>query len=94
MLLSHSGILAKAINTKILTKNHPDSPHSHHPDFPHSHHDSLRFHPDSQRSHHSLHSIPRFPILTFIDSPVTIYCQYKFLKIKILEMTKQLLSNF
>ena len=26
MLPSHSGILAEAINTKILTKNHPDSP--------------------------------------------------------------------
>ena len=26
---SRSGILAEAINTKILTKNHPDSPHSH-----------------------------------------------------------------
>ena len=28
MLPSRSGILAEAINTKILTKNHPDSPHS------------------------------------------------------------------
>ena len=26
MLPSRSGILAEAINTKILTKNHPDSP--------------------------------------------------------------------
>ena len=29
MLPSRSGILAEAINTKILTKNHTDSPHSH-----------------------------------------------------------------
>ena len=35
MLPSRSGILAKAINTKILTKNYPDSPHSH-PDSLHS----------------------------------------------------------
>ena len=27
MLPSRSGILAEAINTKILTKNHPNSPH-------------------------------------------------------------------
>ena len=41
MLPSRSGILAEAINTKILKKSHPDYPHSHpntphsHPDFPH-----------------------------------------------------------
>ena len=29
MLPSRSGILAKPINTKILTKNHPDSSHYH-----------------------------------------------------------------
>ena len=39
MLPSRSGILAEAINTKILSENHPDFPHSH-PDSPHSHHDS------------------------------------------------------
>ena len=33
MLPSRSGILAEAINTKILSENHPDSPHSH-PDSP------------------------------------------------------------
>ena len=42
---SPSGILAEAINTKILTKNHPDSPHSH-PDSSHSHPDSLHLHPN------------------------------------------------
>ena len=50
MLPSRSGILAEAINTKILTKNHPDSPYSH-PDSPHSH-------PDSPHS-----CIPRIPTL-------------------------------
>ena len=39
MLPSRSGILAEAINTKILSENHPDFPHSH-PDSPHSHRDS------------------------------------------------------
>ena len=57
MLPSRSGILAEAINTKILTKNHPDSPHSH-PDSPHSHPDSLHSHPDSAHS-----CIPRIPTL-------------------------------
>ena len=64
MLPSRSGILAEAINTKILTKNHPDSPHSHpdsphshlysphsHPHSPHSHSDSPHSHLDSSRSH-------------------------------------------
>ena len=54
MLFSRSGILAEAINTNILTKNHPDSRHSH---------------PDSTHSHHSPHSVPRFLIPTFTDSP-------------------------
>ena len=45
---SRSGILAEAINTKILTKNDPD--------FPHSYPDSLHSHPDSPHSPHSQHS--------------------------------------
>ena len=65
--------------------SHPDSPHSHpdsphsHPDSPHSYSDSQPshqshpnspyFYPDSPHSHHSLHSVPRFPILAFTDSP-------------------------
>ena len=50
MLPFRSGILAEAINTKILTKNHTDSQHSH---------------PDSPHSPHSQHSqpIPRIPTL-------------------------------
>ena len=63
-----SEILAKAINTKILTNNHPDFPHSL-PDSLHSHLDSLhchpnfpRSHPDSPSSYHSPHFVPRFPI--------------------------------
>ena len=40
MLPSCSGFLAKSINTKILTKNHTDSPHSH-PASQHSHPDAL-----------------------------------------------------
>ena len=50
MLPLRSGILAEAIHTKILAKNHTDSPHSH---------------PDSPRSYHSPHSFPRFPIPAF-----------------------------
>ena len=42
----------------------PDSPHAHH-----SHLDSLHSHPDFPHSHHSPHSVPRFPIPTFTDSP-------------------------
>ena len=68
MLPSSSGILAKAVNTEILTKNRPDSPHSHphslhsHPDSPHSHPDSPHSHLDSLRSHpDSPHSHPDFP---------------------------------
>ena len=75
MLPSRSGILAEAINTKILTKNHPDSPyplpdcpHSH-PYSLHSHPYSLHSHPDSAHSHlhsphshsHSSHSHPDSP---------------------------------
>ena len=37
-----------------------------------------------------LKSIPVKNVLT----TVTIYCQYKFLKVKVLEIAKQLLSNF
>ena len=90
MLPSHSGVLAEAINTKTLTKNHPDSPHSHaeflhsHPDSPHSHLDSPRSHPgsprshpDSLHSHHSPHSVPRFPIPTFTDSQCQLPRQLK-----------------
>ena len=81
MLPSSSGILAKAVNTEILTKNRPDSPHSHphslhshpdsphsHPDSPHSHPDFPCFHPDSTRFHHTSHSVPHFPIPAFTDS--------------------------
>ena len=60
MLPSRSGILAEAINTKILAKNHTDSPHSHS--------DSPPTHPDSPRSYHSPHSFPRFPIPAFTDN--------------------------
>ena len=90
MLTSRSWILAEAINTKILTKNRPDSPHSH-PDSPHSHHDSPhsqldsprslpdspRSHPYSPRCHHSPHSVPQFPIPAFTDSKKsTSICDY------------------
>ena len=63
MLPLRSGILAQAINMKIFTKNHSDSPHSYpdsthsHPYSPHSHSDSLHsphfqhFHPHSTHSH-------------------------------------------
>ena len=47
MIPSRSGILAEAINTNILTKSHPDSPHAH---------------PDPPSSHNSPHSVLRFPI--------------------------------
>ena len=60
MLPSNSEILAEAINTKILTKNHPDSPHSH-PDLPHSHPNSPCSHPDSFVPT----LIPRGPTLVF-----------------------------
>ena len=62
MLPSHSWILAEAINTKILTKNYPDSLHSH-SDSPNSHPDTLHSHPDSP------HSVLWFPISAFADSP-------------------------
>ena len=58
MLPSLSGVLDKAINTKLLPKNHPDFPHPHpyflhsHCDSPHSHYDSTHFHPTSPHSHH------------------------------------------
>ena len=65
---SRSGILVEDINTKILTKNHPDSPHSH-PDSPHSHHHSPHSQPDSPHSHpDSLHSHIDFP-RSYPDSP-------------------------
>ena len=61
MLPSLSGILAEAINTKILTKNRPDSPHSH-PDWSHSNPDSPFTHPHSPQSHSgSPHSYPDSP---------------------------------
>ena len=50
MLPSRSGILAEAINTKILTKNHSDTLHSH-PDSPHSQPYSSHSHPPSWHSH-------------------------------------------
>ena len=58
MLPSLSGVLDKAINTKLLPKNHPDFPHPHpyflhsHRDSPHSHFDPTHFHPTSPHSHH------------------------------------------
>ena len=67
MLLSRFGILAEATNTKILTKNHPDSLRSR-PNSLHSHLDSSRTHPNSRRSHHSPYYVPRFPIPVFTDS--------------------------
>ena len=55
------GILAEAINTKILTKNLPDSPHSH-PYSLHSHSDPPSSHPDFPHSHpHFPHSFPDSP---------------------------------
>ena len=45
MLHSRSGILAEAVNTKILTKNHPGFSHSH-PYYPHLHPYSPHSHPD------------------------------------------------
>ena len=72
MLPSRSRILAEAINTKILTKNHPDSPHFL-PDSPHSHLYSPHFHPYSRIPtlfpcittliHHVPTLIPRVPTL-------------------------------
>ena len=58
---SPSVILAGAINTKTLTKNHPDSPHFH-PDSPH-------YLPHSPDSHpHFLYSHPDYPH-SHLDSP-------------------------
>ena len=68
MLPSHSGILDEAINAKILKKNRADSPYSH-PVSLHSHSYSPYSHPDSPRYHHSPHSVPRFLIPAFTDSP-------------------------
>ena len=54
----------------------PDFPHSHSsfPTFPHSHPDSQHSHPYSLHSHphspHSPHSVPRFLIAAFTDSPL------------------------
>ena len=72
MLPSRSRILAEAINTKILTKNHPDSPHFL-PDSPHSHLYSPHLHPYSRIPtlfpcittliHHVPTLIPRVPTL-------------------------------
>ena len=119
MLPLRSGILAQAINMKIFTKNHPHSLHSHtdswyfHPDslhFPHyhsdspqSHHDSPRFHADYPRSHHSPHSVPRFSILAFTDSPIVhfekvnvssvIPCNYALNPYKV-EVLQEILSNY
>ena len=43
-----------------------------------------------------LKSIPVKSVLSILKiyTTVTIYCQYKFLKVKVLEIAKQLLSNF
>ena len=74
MLSSHSRILAEAINSKILTKNHPDSLHSHsdsphsYPDSPHSHPHSTNSHPDSPHSPLSPHPHPYSPH-SHLDSP-------------------------
>ena len=68
MFSSRSGILAEAINKKILTKDHPDSLHSY-PDSPHSHSHSPYFRPDSPRSNlDSLCSNPDSPYF-HPDSP-------------------------
>ena len=72
MLPSNSEILAEAINTKILTKNHPDSPHSH-PDLPHSHPNSPCSHPDSfvptliPRGPTLILRVPIIPLIPFPD---------------------------
>ena len=64
---SHKGILGEAIHTKILKKNHPDSPHSYLV-FPYSHPDSLHSHPDSQHTH----PIPGIPYLILcIPTPIS-----------------------
>ena len=67
MLPSRSGILAEAINTKILTKNHPDSPHSH-PDSPHS---TLipRISTVIPRVFTLIPRVPIIPLIPFPDSP-------------------------
>ena len=75
-------ILAGAINTKTLTKNHPDSPHFH-PDSPHSlphspdsHPHFLYSHPDYPHSHrdspHSQHSHPIPRVSTLISRVATL----------------------
>ena len=119
MLPLRSGILAQAINMKIFTKNHHDSLHSHpdswylhldslhfphyHSDSPQSHPDSPCFLPDSPRSHHSPHSVPRFSILAFTDSPTVdfekvkvssvIPCNYSLDPYKE-EVLQEILSNY
>ena len=72
MLSSHSRILAEAINSKILTKNHPDSLNSH-SDSPHSYPDSPHSHPDSPHSHPIPQIptlIPRIPQFLHIPTPI------------------------
>ena len=67
MLPSRSRISAEAINTKILTKNHPDSLHSY-PDFP----DSKRSTPILCISTLILHiptSISRVPVIPLAPFP-------------------------
>ena len=66
MLPSCSGILAEAINIKILTKNHPDSLHSL-SDFPHPHSDSLH---SQLHSPHSHPDSPRIPRISNISTPI------------------------
>ena len=49
--------------------SYPYSPHSHSYSR-HPHPDSLHFHTDSRHSHHYPHSVSRFPIPAFKDSPI------------------------
>ena len=79
---SQSGILVEAINTKILTKNHPDSSHSH-TDSPHSHHLDYpcshpvfrvltlisRIHTLIPRVFIFIPCVPIIPLILFTDSP-------------------------
>ena len=95
MLPSRSEISGEAINMKILTKNHPDSPHSH-PYFRHSHPDSHIPTPIPRIPSLIPHVttliprvptvIPRVPIIPFPDSPFRLlqianFWQYFFLVI-------------
>ena len=65
MLASRSRILAEAMKTKFLTKNHTDSLHSH-PDSLHSHLNSLYSHLNSLYSHLIQFSDSSFRLLQIV----------------------------